>query len=65
MVLGDKILGPDATYLRRFGLMCALLCGAAALLGAGTLVIAPTAGVAGAVVLAAIIAACGALLARR
>ena len=64
-MLGEKILGPDASYLRRLGLMSALLCGLAALLGVGALAIAPTVGVVGAVVLAAAIAVCGALLARR
>lgn len=64
-MLGEKILGQDASYLRRLGALCATLCGAAALLGAVPLALAPDAAVVAAVVLSAALAACGALLARR
>ena len=32
-MLGEKILGKDASYLRRLGALCVLLCGCCALLG--------------------------------
>lgn len=32
-MLGEKILGKDASYLRRLGALCVLLCGCSALLG--------------------------------
>lgn len=64
-MLGEKTLGQDASYLRRLGVLCALLCGAAAIVGAVAYWAAPSADIAWATALAMAIAACGVLLARR
>lgn len=64
-MLGEKTLGQDASYLRRLGALCVLLCGIAAIVGAVTLCVSPSADTAWATALAMAIAACGALLARR
>lgn len=58
-------MGPDAPYLARLGALCALLCGAAAVLGAALLVIRPTADNLVSFLLAAAIALSGLLLSRR
>lgn len=64
-MLGEKILGQDASYLRRLGVLCSLLCGVAAILGVVTLCVSPAADIAWATALAMALAACGVLLARR
>lgn len=64
-MLGEKILGQDASYLRRLGAQCALLCGAAAVFGTVAYWAAPSADTAWATALAMAVAACGVLLVRR
>lgn len=65
VMLGEKVLGQEASYLRRLGAQCALLCGVATVFGAAAYLAAPSADTAWATALAAAIAACGAVLARR
>lgn len=61
----ENVLGPEVSYLRRLGLLCAALCGSAALLGAVLLVLQPCPANLAAAVLALAIACAGAVVARR
>lgn len=61
----ERVIGPEASYLRRLGALSALLCGACALVGATLAVAQPCASNLAATALAALIALAGALVARR
>ena len=63
-MLGEKILGADASYLSRLGALSALLCGIATLLGIVLVVLQPDAGSVVAVLACAGLAAVGAATAR-
>ena len=61
----ENVLGPEASYLRRLGMLCALLCGAATLLGAVLLALQPCPANLAAAALSFVLACAGAALARR
>lgn len=61
----ESILGPEASYLRRLGALCALFCGACAVLGVALVVAQPGAGNLVATVCALVVALAGAALALR
>ena len=60
-----SVLGPEASYLRRLGALCAVLCGACVLLGVVLVAAQPCVTNLAAVVCALVMALAGALLARR
>lgn len=61
----EDVLGPEASYLRRFGVLCAVLCGACALLGVALMVLQPCAANCAATACALVISVAGVELARR
>lgn len=61
----ERLLGREASYLRRLGALVALMCGCAAALGLGLSVAAPEAALVPATALSAALAAGGVVLARR
>lgn len=61
----ERVIGPEASYLRRLGALSALLCGTCALLGAALAVVQPCASNLAATAISALIALAGAWLARR
>ena len=61
----ERVIGSEASYLRRLGALSALLCGACALIGVVLAVAQPCASNLAATALAALIALAGALVARR
>ena len=61
----EDVLGPEASYLRRLGVLCAALCGACSLLGVVLLVLQPCAANCVATACALVMALVGAELARR
>lgn len=61
----ENALGPEASYLRRLGLLCTVLCGAAALLGVALLALQPCLANLTAAALALALACGGAVVARR
>ena len=60
-----RVIGSEASYLRRLGALSALLCGACALIGVVLAIAQPCASNLAATALAALIALAGALVARR
>lgn len=60
----EALLGGNASYLRRLGVLTALLCGAGAVLGLGLLLVSPSADVLAATAASALVAGCGAALSR-
>ena len=61
----ERVIGSEASYLRRLGALSALLCGACALIGVVLAIAQPCASNLAATALAALIALCGAWLVRR
>ena len=61
----ERVIGPEASYLRRLGALSALLCGACALVGAALAVAQPCAPNFVATALAALITLAGAWMASR
>lgn len=61
----EKILGGNASYLRRLGALSAIACGLCAVLGAALVVMEPTGQNAAATAFAAVIALLGAGMASR
>ena len=61
----ERVIGSEASYLRRLGALSALLCGACALIGVVLAIAQPCASNLAATALAAPIALAGALVARR
>lgn len=61
----ENILGSEASYLRRLGALCALLCGACAVLGLALVAVRPSVDHLVAAVGALAMALAGAALARR
>lgn len=62
---GEKTVDVEVTYLRRLGALTALLCGAAALLGAVLVALEPAPGNVAALVVSACLAVAGAAVFRR
>ena len=60
----ESVLGPEASCLRRLGLLCAMLCGACTVLGILLLALQPQVANLVALVVAAVMAAVGAATAR-
>ena len=63
-MLGEKIVGPEASYLRRLGALSGVLCGATALLGAALVALRPEADNVVALVACAALAVSGVAVAR-
>ena len=61
----EDVLGPDASYLRRLGVLCAVLCGTCALLGVALMVLEPCAANCAATACALVMSVAGVELARR
>lgn len=61
----ENVLGPEASYLRRLGALCALLCGVCAVLGLVLVVVRPSVDHLVAAVGALAMALLGVVLARR
>lgn len=61
----ERVIGSEASYLRRLGALSALLCGACALIGVVLAIAQPCASNFVATALAALVALAGALVARR
>ena len=61
----ENVLGPEASYLRRLGALCALLCGACAVLGLVLVAVRPSVDHLVATVCALAMALAGMVLARR
>ncbi len=63
-MLGEKIVGAEASYLRRLGALSGLLCGACALLGLVLVALQPTVENLGALLACAAVSGAGVALAR-
>ena len=61
----ENVLGPEASYLRRLGALCALLCGACAVLGMVLVAVRPSVDHLVATACALAMALLGMVLARR